>query len=264
MRDIFWALAFVGLLMLMVRWVRWVYGRLFVSHQVMDYQRGLLFRRGKFVRVLEPGTYRFFLDTATVEIIDMRPRPLTITGQEIMTADNIGLRISVAALYEVVDPLAAIRSSTNYETAIYSELQIALRHVVGNYKIDDLLEQRQVVSEQMPALVEARMTAMGVRLLRVDIKDIMFPGDLKKVFNQVIKAQKEGLAALEKARGETAALRSLANAARLLADNPQLLQLRTLQALGESNGNTLVLNMSGDATSIMPRKGNDAPKIVEG
>ncbi|MGH9194482.1 MAG: hypothetical protein ACRD1T_01920, partial [Acidimicrobiia bacterium] len=87
-------------------------------------------------------------------------------------------------------------------------------------------------------------------LLSVNLKDIMFPGDLKKMFAQVVQAQKAGLAALEKARGETAALRNLANAARMIEGNPALMQLRLLQQLAESTGNTLVLGFPSSQTPL--------------
>jgi len=109
-------------------------------------------------------------------------------------------------------------------------------------------------------------TEMGLKLISADIKDIMFAGDMKKAFAQVIKAQKEGQAALERARGETAALRSLANAARTMDDNPNLLQLRALQALADSSGNTLVLGLPNSAVPVTRQNGRNIsppPKAEE-
>ena len=90
-----------------------------------------------------------------------------------------------------------------------------------------------------------------MKLISADVKDIMLPGEMKKVFTQVVKAQKEGQAALERARGETAALRSLANAARMMDDNPNLLQLRALQGLEVSSGNTLMLGLPNGAVPVV-------------
>ncbi|MBN2311251.1 MAG: hypothetical protein JXR94_19895, partial [Candidatus Hydrogenedentes bacterium] len=97
---------------------------------------------------------------------------------------------------------------------------------------------------------ESKIAELGLRLISVDLKDIMFPGKLKEMFAQVVSARKEGLAALERARGETAALRNLANAAKMIENNPNLMQLRLLQALGEASGNTLVLGMSPQAAPV--------------
>jgi len=105
------------------------------------------------------------------------------------------------------------------------------------------VENRAGFEEKIRALAEPQVQRLGLKLLTADLKDLMISGDLKKSFAQVVKARKEGEAALERARGETAALRSLANAARMLQDNPQLVQLRMLQAMGESGGNTLVVGL---------------------
>lgn len=98
--------------------------------------------------------------------------------------------------------------------------------------------------------------ALGITLRRVDLKDIMFPGQLKKTFAQVVNARQEGLATLERARGETAALRSLANAARMLEGSPALMQLRLLQQIGESGGNTLMLGLPAGGTPLPIRQGD--------
>src|SRR5208283_2216203 len=94
-----------------------------------------------------------------------------------------------------------------------------------------------------------------------DVKDIMFPGEMKKAFSQVVKAQKEGQAALERARGETAALRNLANAARIMEDNPNLLQLRALQSLTDSPGNSLVLGFPNGAIPRVKEPKIDSPSV---
>jgi len=110
---------------------------------------------------------------------------------------------------------------------------------------DELLENRSRFGEGLLQTATEPIAALGLRLLAADIKDIMFPGELKKIFAQVVQAKQEGLAALERARGETAALRNLANAARAVKDNPALLQLRMLQAIGGAPGSTLVVGLPG-------------------
>ena len=115
-------------------------------------------------------------------------------------------------------------------------LQLALREIVGGTKIDELLEARDGIGARLIELAAGPMGDLGLRLLGADIKDVMFPGELKKIFAQVAEARQEGMAALEKARGETAALRNLANAARMVESNPALLQLRTLQAVAGTAG----------------------------
>lgn len=114
------------------------------------------------------------------------------------------------------------------------------------------------MSQQLRERAMPNVEALGLQLLSATIKDITFPGELKRVFAQVVKAQKDGLAALEKARGESAALRNLANAAKLLENNPALLQLRLLQAVSESAGNTVVLGLPAQATLVpLPTKSSE-------
>jgi regulator of protease activity HflC (stomatin/prohibitin superfamily) len=210
---------------------------------VFEYERGILYSRGAFRQVLEPGAYWSFTPHTKIVKQDLRPHFVSINGQEVLSADNVGLKISLAAKYQIIDPRSTAHSSTDFEAALYLELQLALRDLVGTFTIDALLAQRQVLNAHLLERTAPSIRALGLELLAVSIKDLMFPGDLKQIFAQVVKAQKEGLAALEKARGETAALRNLANAARMLEHNPALMQLRLLQAIGNSSGNTVVLNM---------------------
>lgn len=138
----------------------------------------------------------------------------------------------------------------NYQESLYIVLQLALREIIGSTKIDQLLERRNSLGEQLTEVARNQVEEFGLRLLSVSIKDIMFPEDLKKMFAQVIKAQKEGLAGLEKARGETAALRNLANAAKMIENNPALMQLRLIQSLEDSSGNTFILGMPSTYTPL--------------
>jgi regulator of protease activity HflC (stomatin/prohibitin superfamily) len=149
-----------------------------------------------------------------------------------------------------VDPVAAINQQANWEGTLHVELQLALRQIVSAESIDSLLQARPQLGERLMQLVSGGVARLGVQLDRVDVRDLTLPGDLKKLFTQVTKARQEGLAALERARGETAALRNLANAARMVSDNPALMQLRLLQVVGEQSGNTVVLGMPSGATTV--------------
>ena len=219
---------------------------------VMEYQRGLLYRDGRFVRLLDPGLHRYWNFGLRVEVVDMRLMSATIAGQEVLSADNIGLKVSIAATFKIVDPVKALHSSENFRDILYLMLQVALRDLVGESPIDELMEKRRDISQKLLATVQPKGLEFGVALQEVSIKDIMFPGDLKNIFAQVVNARKEGLASLERARGETAALRNLANAAKLMENNPELMQLRLLQSLKEGSGNTIVLKMpnAGEATGL--------------
>ncbi|MFZ1325506.1 MAG: slipin family protein [Candidatus Contendobacter sp.] len=210
---------------------------------VLDYERGVLYASGRFKKLLEPGLYWYSPLSTVLQKVDMRPRFVSITGQEILSADGVTLKISLAARYEIADLLAATHQSQNFEQALYLELQLALREIVSAADIDSVLQSRSESSKKLLELTEGKAQALGLKLLSAQIKDITFPGKLKEVFAQVVTARKEGLAILEKARGETAALRNLANAAKLIEANPQLLSLRLVQSLGQSSGNSLVFGM---------------------
>jgi regulator of protease activity HflC (stomatin/prohibitin superfamily) len=215
----------------------------FLKVVIFEFQRGMLYRRGRFARVLEPGRYWLRARDTLVRVIDVRPAFVTIPGQEVLSADGITLKVSVAAQYEVADLDVAFNRTADATAALYLTLQMALREIVGTTKIEELLENRSQFAERLVQIAAESIAALGLRLLAADIKDIMFPGELKRIFAQVVQAKQEGLAALEKARGETAALRNLGNAARAVQENPALLQLRMLQAVAGQPGSTLVVGV---------------------
>jgi regulator of protease activity HflC (stomatin/prohibitin superfamily) len=210
---------------------------------IFEHLRGLKYVRGKFSLLLEPGQYWIYPGTTSITHVDIRPRFITITGQELLTSDGISIKVSLAARYEVSDPVTAINKVENYNDALYLTVQLALREIAGAVAIDDLLKNRGALNDQLMEKTSTMLGDYGLKLHEVKLKDIMFPGELKKVFSQVISARNEGLAALERARGETAALRSLANVARLIEKNPSLMQLRVVQSIEGSKGNTVILGM---------------------
>ncbi len=179
-----------------------------------------------------------------------------------MSADGVTLKISLAAEFQVADANVAVNKNANFRTALYLTLQMALREIVGKEKIDVLVENRGGIGGKLMELTSGKASEYGLKLLSADVKDIMFAGEMKKAFSQVVKAQKDGQAALERARGETAALRNLANAARTIDDNPNLLQLRALQAIADSSGSTLVLGLPNN-TIPLSKQGSPVQRAKE-
>jgi regulator of protease activity HflC (stomatin/prohibitin superfamily) len=202
---------------------------------VFEYETGLRYSRGHFSGLLTSGQYWYFPGITTITKIDLRPRSVSIPGQEVLCSDSVGLKISLAAQFQVVDPAKAINKIQDYQAALYQELQISLRSIAGSRTVDELLEQRNQIGGTVKETVDAKYHDLGIQLQSVNIKDVMFPGPLRSIFTQVVKAKKVGLASLEKARGETAALRNLANAAQMIKGNPELFQLRVLQAAPSSS-----------------------------
>ncbi|HUF34466.1 MAG TPA: slipin family protein [Gemmatimonadales bacterium] len=220
------------------------------STTVFEYERGLRFSRGRFAGVLGPGIYRHLAGTTRIQKVDIRPTQVAVTGQEVLSADGVAVKASVAATSRVVDAERAVMGTAHYPAAIYTEVQLALRAVVAGMPVEELLARRVEISGQLKAIAAERLAPIGIELQDAAIRDLTFPGELKKIFGQVVKARQEGLAALEKARGETAALRHLANAAQMIQRNPHLMQLRLLQVLGQQSGNTVVLGMAQPGTMI--------------
>lgn len=228
----------------------YVVSKRFISVTVWEYEKGLKYHKGRFVQILEPGRYRIYSLTSHIANVDMRPQIVHVIGQEVLSADNITLKISISVRYRVIDPITALNKVKNYSESLHLIIQLAVREIISSIPIDELLEKRSEFDSKLAALCEPQIPELGLSLLSIGVRDIMFPGDLKNVFAKVVKARKEGLAALEKARGETAALRNLANASKMMENNPSLLQLRVIQALGEASGNTIVFGISNPDAAV--------------
>ncbi|HVH64969.1 MAG TPA: slipin family protein [Candidatus Acidoferrum sp.] len=239
-------IAAIAVLLVVLLIVRWGLFRV----TIMEYQSGLLYQNGRFQRLLKPGRYWLFRPTHTVAHVDIRPRLASVTGQEVVTADGVSMKLSLACRYVVVQPDVAINKVEDFQQALYQVLQLALREIVSTSTGDELLRGRREIGERLMSLAAKPAEEFGLQLQSVNLKDITFPGDLKKIYSQVVLAQKEGQAALERARGETAALRNLANAARMVHENPSLMQLRLVQQLGTSSGNTIILGIPTTSSPI--------------
>jgi regulator of protease activity HflC (stomatin/prohibitin superfamily) len=197
----------------------------------------------------------------------MRKASLLVAGQEVLTADNIGLKLSVLVTYQIADPVKAAHETQSWHGDLYNAARLALRVVVSGVAVEALLTQRLDIGGQLLSRVQLEAAKVGINVLAVEVKDVMFPADLKRAFAEVLKAKQEGQAALERARGESAALRNLANAARVLEGNPALMNLRLMQTLSaaQNAGNTLVFGVQGGFVPLKNCKpGMPTPDPAEG
>jgi regulator of protease activity HflC (stomatin/prohibitin superfamily) len=194
---------------------------------------GVLFLDGAYVDALPPGPYAFWRGVAEVRLVevDLRETALDVGGQEIMTADKVTLRLNAVITYRVADARRAVSAADDARQALYREAQLALRAVVGARELDALLADKDVVARETEALLGRRAGELGLEVLSAGIRDVILPGDMKELMNKVTEARKAAEANLVTRREETAAMRSQANTARLLADNPLLMRLRELEAL---------------------------------
>lgn len=206
---------------------------------------------GRVVAVLGPGRHRlpragFPGGRRDVRLVDVRQRVLLVAGQELASADVPGVRVTVGLRWKVADPVAHLDVAADPLDHLRLAVQVALRDAVARRTLDALTTDRAAVAAELAAALAGPAAEVGVEVLDVDLRDVGPPGEVRRALLGLVTARTEGLAALERARGETAALRALANGARVLADHPALLQLRTAQVVGEAGG-TVVLRGDGAA-----------------
>jgi regulator of protease activity HflC (stomatin/prohibitin superfamily) len=222
---------------------------------VYEWQWALLFKNGKFVRVLKPGLYRF-LQPVNWMALDRRVQTIAVPGQEVLTKDALGIKLTLHAEYQIEDAVRLVKTlpawtQAEVVTAIYPLIQLPIREAVSEHTLDEILQNRDMLPERVMIAASARLADTGVKLVRVAVRDIMIPASLRDAFAAATIAQKQGAATLERARAEVASMRALANAARMAQDHPALLQLRALQAVQASEGkNTLVLDLSGQGVPL--------------
>ena len=194
---------------------------------------GVLFIDGQFVETLPPGSYAFWKgqsDSRVVEV-DTRETMVDVGGQDIMTADKVTLRLNAVVTYRVVDARKAVTATDDVRQALYRETQLVLRAIVGVRELDLFLTDKDAVASDIESAVRGRAAELGLEIASVGIRDVILPGDMKDLMNKVTEAKKAAEANLIARREETAAVRSQANTAKLLADNPALMRLRELEVL---------------------------------
>ncbi len=225
--------------------------------RIHDYERGLRFDRGRFVGLLDAGSHTYFKPITEIQVVDTRPSSIMIEGQEVLTSDGVAVKVSLVVRSVVGDPVARLQADQDADRFVYLLVQLGLREVIAGRELGDVLSARTTIGPAIASIAAERMGEMGIELLSVDVRDVMVPAELKRAYAAVVAARQEGAASLERARGETAALRSLANAGGLLDDHPGLLSLRLVQELGTRGGNTVVLGLpdaSGAGVPSVPRR----------
>jgi regulator of protease activity HflC (stomatin/prohibitin superfamily) len=217
---------------------------------------GVLFLDGAHAATLAPGRYAFWKNIAQIKLVpvDLRETMLDVAGQEIMTADKVTLRMNAVATYRVADARQAVSVVDDVRQALYREAQLALRAVIGARELDQFLTDKDAVSRELEEVVRRRVTALGLELISVGIRDVILPGEMKDLMNKVTEARKAAEANLIVRREETAAMRSQVNTAKLLEGNPTLMRLRELEVLEKVASNSklnVVLGEKGLAERVV-------------
>src|SRR5690349_5780388 len=196
-------------------------------------QEVLLYRDGVLIGRLSEGLHVFWKGTGKVawKTIDRREQVIDVAGQEILTSDKVTLRVNLLVTYQVIDPVRAVTAVSDAAQTLYREAQLVLRKAIGTKPLDALLADKEAIGAQVREALVERAAEMGLCIRSIGLRDIILPGDMKTLLNQVIGAQKEAEANLIRRREETASVRSQANTAKLLADNPQLARLKELEVL---------------------------------
>ena len=175
---------------------------------VKSTHRGLYYVDGKLTQILDAGRYQipqrrsWFRRLPTVEclLIDVRERELTIKGQEILTADKVAIRVSILVQFKVIDPEAAIHSVESFSDRLYSDVQLAARRSLASMSLEDILTNRNRLSEDILSDVKEAANGYGVAIRRADVKDLIFPGNLQEIMNRVLAAERNSQAQLVDAR----------------------------------------------------------------
>ena len=209
---------------------------------------GVYFRDGSYVETLPAGRYVFWKNIADVKVVpvDTRALMLDVAGQEIMTADKVTLRLNALVTYRVTDARLSVSVTDNAQQALYRETQLVLRALVGARELDGFLVDKDGVVQELEQNLRRRLSASGLEIVTVGIRDIILPGDMKDLLNKVTEAKKAAEANLIVRREETAAMRSQANTAKLLQDNPTLMRLRELEVLEKIAANAKLNVVLGD------------------
>jgi regulator of protease activity HflC (stomatin/prohibitin superfamily) len=171
---------------------------------------GVLYENGAYARTLAPGKYRLknrLFDNVerTVTLVDVRERSITIKGQEILTADKVAIRVSLLVYFRVVDPVAALHNVASYEERIYEDVQLAARRFLANRTLDAILSDRNEISDAVRDDVKTTAAAYGVEIVRADVKDLVFPGNLREIMNQVLETERRAEAELIRAKKDAEA-----------------------------------------------------------
>lgn len=230
--------------------------------EIPDEQVGLLFVNGKLESILQPGSYGFwkYNRAIVVKLLDMRLQAMEVSGQEILTKDRVSLRINLSASYRIRDVETVALKLNDYASFIYRELQLRLREAVGTRTLDELLEDKDALNGVVAKAVHQRMQTYGINLESVGVKDIILPGDMKVILNQVVEAKKAAEANLIKRREETQAMRSLHNTAKMMDNNLTLLRLKELEALERITDRIDRISVYGGLDAVL----NDLVKLAPG
>ncbi|HRG17977.1 MAG TPA: slipin family protein [Flavobacterium lutivivi] len=226
------------------------------KHQVLNFEKGLLFVNGTFVKELAAGNYYFWKNAISVEVknVDIRQQQMEISGQELLTKDKAALRINFFVRYQVVDTIKALVNNKDYDKQLYVLMQLALRALVGSYTLDELLSKKDSISKEILENMFEKINALGLNVIDTGIRDVILPGEMKEIMNQVLVAEKKAQANSIMRREETAAVRSMLNTAKLMEENEMLWKLKEMEYVEKIADRIGEITISGSGNVISQLK----------
>lgn len=217
------------------------------TYFVESYEEGLLMVDGNFVRKLKPGRYDFWKNEHTISVLktDLRAQQLEVSGQEILTKDKAALRINFQLQYKVTDIIKALIETKDVAKQLYLLMQMSIREYVGTLTLDELLAKKENIKDFVLESAEAKAKNLGCDIITCGIRDIILPGDVKEIMNQVLLAEKKAQANTIMRREETASTRSLLNTAKLMEDNAMLWKLKEMEYVEKIADKVNSISVSG-------------------
>ena len=230
---------------------------IFFLRQINQYERGVMFTLGKFTGIKEPGWRLVVPIFQSIRKIDIRTKAVDVPDQEAITKDNIPVRINAVVYYKIVDSAKTVLEVEDYYYATSQVAQTTMRNAVGERTLDELLQKRAEIAEQIKERVDGLTDPWGIDVESVELKDVIIPEDLKRTISKEAEAEREKRAVIIKAEGDKAASDNLAAAAKVLTATPGAMHLRTLQAV-----NDLSSDQSNTTIWMMPVEVLEAVKGI--
>jgi len=211
--------------------------------QINEYERGVKFTLGKFTGIMNPGWNLVLPIFQSYKKVDIRTRTVDVPEQEAITKDNVSVRINAVLYYKIFDGAKALIAVENFNFAVSQLAQTTMRNAVGSVSLDELLSEREKISEEICKIVDKATDPWGIKVENVELKDISLPEEMKRVIAKIAEAEREKMAVITKAQGEVEASKNLAKAAETMAAIPGALHLRTLSTINDvssDQSNTLI------------------------
>lgn len=218
-----------------------------------EYQRGVIFRLGRFERVRGPGLYWIIPFVDQKIQVDIRTRTVDIEAQETVTSDSVTIRVNAVLYYRIIEPEKAVIAVADYRTATYQIALTTLRNVIGQHLLDEVLKDRNKINQAVRPIVDEVTDPWGLSVERVEIKDVEIPGAMQRAMAKEAEAVREKRARLIKAEAEQEASMKLTQAAKEIARNPAALELRRMQMVAEvgvEQNTTTILMLPSDFLAL--------------